>query len=181
MSLRRRSISFLTVVLLASCQIEDEPFGDEVTRGDLSLVDHAAWELLSEEDDIFQDEANFAQCPSNGFGVEDGFFEVNTDICRYATFRQYALEKIHADETIRFVLWHSPLSSPEPATGHVAISIDEQLYWEKNLEIPGDAAVYDETFELTQAVDKGAPIYLHIHNHGNNSYRLGFIEKQEAR
>lgn len=162
-----------------ACLHEGETPQDVLSSGALSLIDHAAWELVSEEDDVFDDRNESANCSTTGFGVEDGFFEVNTDVCQYATFRQGLLEPVHINETIRFVLWHSPLSSPEQATGHLALSIDGDVLWESNFPVPGPAVVYDDSFELVEAVEEGTPIYFHVHNHGNNSYRLGLIEKQE--
>ena len=127
-------------------------------------------------EDPFADRPENPACPASGYAVEDGFFEVETDACEYATFVQPAKLAVSAEQQVRLNFWHSPLSNPEPAQAHVALQLGDQLLWEKTIAIPNDAKVYDEYLTLEKAIEAGELVYFHLHNHGNNAWRLGTIE-----
>lgn len=168
----RCSHLLLATGLLLACEPElASPTSDEV-----ALIDADQWILADAQEDPFSDRPEVTECPSSGFGIEDGFFEVETDVCHYATFVQPSLLSVTTDVQLRLNFWHSPLSNPEPAQAHIAFQTKGQLLWEKEIAIPHGAIVYDETFSLNEAITKGDAIYFHLHNHGNNAWRLGTLE-----
>ena len=158
--------------LLMGCGPELTPPSSEAA----SMVDADAWTVCTAQEDPFSDRPQNPECPSSGYAVEDGFFEIETDVCHYGTFVQPSKLAVGSEQKIRFNFWHSPLSNPEPAQAHVALQIGDQLLWEKTIPIPNDANVVDEQLQLKSSIDEGDPIYFHLHNHGNNAWRLGTIE-----
>ncbi len=142
-----------------------------------TLVNHDLWEPADAEHDSFADRPDTVNCPPSGYGVEDGFFEVTTDACDYATFKQLALIGATTTDQLRLIFWHSPLSAPEPAEAHVAVGVNGQVLWERYISIPNDAIVYDETISILEDFDKGDSLHYHLHNHGSNSWRLGSLER----
>ena len=158
--------------LLGACEPElTAPTSDAV-----ALINAEQWALVDTESDPFGDRPEAPECPSSGYGIEDGFFEVETDVCHYGTFSQASLLSVSKEASLRLNFWHSPLSNPEPAQAHIAFQVNDQLLWEKTIDIPNDAAVYDETISLNEAITEGDAIYFHLHNHGNNAWRLGTLE-----
>ena len=132
----------------------------------------------SSDDPFFPEEdvnANY-DCPDSAYGVEGNVFEVETGECSYATFTQPSKLRVKADQPIEFLVWHLNLWAPEAATAHVAIRIGDEMLWETNVGIPGAADVYSETPSLSSDVEAGTPMYIHLHNHGVNSWRFGDIE-----
>ncbi len=168
----RALLFLLTLGLLIACEPElTAPTSDSVT-----LIDAELWRLMDAAEDPFDDRPQDPSCPATGFGVEDGFFEVETDVCHYATFTQPSLRSVSKETMLRLNFWHSPLSNPEPAQAHIVFQVNGQVLWEKTIAIPNDAAVYDETISLNEDITEGDAIYFHLHNHGNNSWRLGMLE-----
>ncbi len=162
----------LGLLLWVGCGPELTPPSSNAT----SLVDADAWVLCAAQEDPFVDRPQNPECPSSGYAVEDGFFEIETDVCHYGTFVQPSKLAVDVEQTIRLNFWHSPLSNPEPAQAHVALQVGGELLWEKTIPIPNDANVVDEQLQLQTAIEEGTPIYFHLHNHGNNAWRLGTIE-----
>jgi hypothetical protein len=52
------------------------------------------------------------------------------------------------------------------AVVHLALLLNETILWERNIIIPADGNVLDVSVELPQAVNKGNPVRLRLHNHG---------------
>jgi hypothetical protein len=171
----RFQVTLVATGLIIACGPSSEP--SAVTDQPEALVDHELWEPVGAEDDYFEDRPDLVDCPQSGYGVEDGFFEVTTDACDYGTFEQPVLIGATRAEKIRLLFWHSPLSASEPAEAHVALGINGQVLWEQYISIPNDAIVYDETISVLEDFEKGDSLHYHLHNHGNNSWRLGLIEK----
>src|SRR5690606_39377829 len=68
--------------------------------------------------------------------------------------------------------WWQTLASVDPAEGHLAIYVDDQLLWEEHVPIPGEAAARDLNFESPLAAPAGATLTLHLHNHGYNTWHF---------
>lgn len=146
------------------------------TSDSVALIDAEKWRLVDAAEDPFDDRPQTPVCPSTGFGIEDVFFEVETDVCHYATFKQPSLLEVAQNQQLRLNFWHSPLSSPQPAQAHIAFQINDQILWEKTIEIPNGAAVFEEIITLNEDIHKDDNVFFHLHNHGNNSWRLGTLE-----
>lgn len=141
-------------------------------EGNASLIDLGAFEKTSPANDPFDDRPADIACEF-GFGLEDGFFEFESDLCRYGAFSQPALAPIRVGDTIDFLLLHENLVSSEPdAQAHVAIAFGEDIVYEALIDIPAEANFLDEQWVSTLDVPEGTPVHFHLHNHGINSYRL---------
>ncbi|MBK8233954.1 MAG: hypothetical protein IPK74_00220 [Deltaproteobacteria bacterium] len=71
-----------------------------------------------------------------GFDDEIGLFEVDTGACNYGVFTQPSVAAIDAGDTVTFVLTHDDLLAPEPAVGHVLFTIDGEVAFDLEIEIP---------------------------------------------
>ena len=141
-------------------------------EGTAALIDLGAFEKTSAANDPFEDRPADIACEF-GFGLEDGFFEFESDLCRYGAFSQPALAPIRAGDTIDFLLLHENLVSSEPGSqAHVAIAFGENIVYEALIDIPAEANFLDEQWVSTLDVPEGTPVHFHLHNHGINSYRL---------
>ena len=70
----------LWLALAACADKADQPAPEWV-----SLVDPAAWTLIPDESDPFDDKPEGAQCLASGYSALEGFFEVDTGVCAYGT------------------------------------------------------------------------------------------------
>ncbi len=141
-------------------------------QGTAELIDLAAFELTPVELDPYTDRPDDDTCEF-GFGLEDGLFEIETDLCHYGSFSQPLLAPIRAGDTVEFVLVHDALYSEDPdAVAHISIALGQDIVWEQALAIPTPPWFLRPRW--TSSVDKpeGTPLHLHLHNHGVNSYRI---------
>ena len=142
------------------------------------IIDHAMWVPVPAEDDPFEDRPeDTAECPSgDGFRVFEDSFEIDTDFCLYMTASQPSLLAFEAGSLVQVAFWHLTLFPPEinveAAEAHLAVRIADKVVWEKTVPIPSPDAFFDEQVPIDFDVEVGTPIYLHVHNHGPNSYRL---------
>jgi len=140
------------------------------------VVDHSRWVLVedSEQDPLYDIDDDEASCPISSFGAEGTIFEIETGTCNYATFTQSTTAVIRAGDRLEFLLWHLNLWDELPGEAHVAIQIGDWLMWENYIDIPADAEVYDGTIEVPSDIPTTSA-YLHLHNHGVNSWRFADI------
>jgi hypothetical protein len=112
-----------------------------------------------------------------GGGEEFGALELSTATCNYASLEQTLTESIALGDPLHIELWWSGLFAPEPATAHLALLVDTTLLWEMEVEIPGPADARSIDFDSPIAADAGATLTFHLHNHGQNSWTLGALER----
>lgn len=167
----RSSCSLALVSLLAGC-------GAPAPRQEAPLVDVS--ELALAEEDPFADGPPDAACDEAGFAYEGAVFEVDTTLCRYATFTAPSLADVRAGERVRLIAWHLPLTAPADSQAHLALRLGELTLWEEHIAIPSDERFYREVAVLDEDVPAGAPLYFHVHNHGDNSYRLLEVVREAA-
>ena len=147
----------------------------ESLEGSASLIDLAAFEKSYPDEDPFEDRPADVQCEF-GFGLEDGFFEVETDLCHYGGFVQPSLAPIREGDTIDFLLLHENLVSSDPAAEvHLALAFGSEVVFETVIQIPTEANFVAEAWVSGSDVPAGTPIHLHLHNHGINSYRVSAL------
>ena len=145
------------------------------------LIALNAFELLSGEDDPFADHRPQGEpCSSGGWGIEAGVFEVETDICTYATFTQPLLRDVPSGEELRVTLWHLGLFADPPAEGHVLLAVNDLVLFEIRPSIPASAEIWDEIVVPDDNLLQGEPLLFHLHNHGANSWRLGDVTGVKA-
>ena len=149
----------------------------------LTLLDHQAWTALDAELDPLADHRpDPIECSIAGWYVENDKLEVDTFACNYVALTQPLLEDVEVGDTLALGLYHFDLLAPEPAVAHVAILIDGTIVWQREIEIPGGqmpgpAQVYDETFASPIAAPAGAPLVLHLHNHGQNTWTFDSLTR----
>ena len=115
-------------------------------------------------------------CPGAAWGPEGGGFEVETGVCDYAAFAQPLDVDVAKGVWLDIRVWHDTLDAAEPATGHVAVLLGEQLVWERTVAIPGGSAEIGDIVELLAPVPDDARLQIHLHNHGYNSWRFVRID-----
>lgn len=140
----------------------------------LALVDHALWRRAAPEDDPFSAEPEVAASPCDdaGFRVEAPVLEVSTAACDHITLTQPSLAPVRSGDLVHAVAWHVLLSAPEPAEGHMAIALGDDVIWEYRVDIPADEAILKPYVEVNEAFDAGTPVRFHVHNHGDNEWKL---------
>ena len=146
---------------------------------DASLVDVNQWvEQSVMEDSLAAHRPETVECPGNSWYNEDGALEVETGYCNYLSLAQPSLVDIAAGDTLHLVLWHGDLVFDEPASAHVAVSIDGQLAWEAAVDIPAEAGIFDARVELPFDAPAGSKVEYHLHNHGFNTWTLLELERE---
>lgn len=155
--------------LLAACAA-----APDVPTEPVRLLDPLSWALAS-ADDPFDDRPAAPSCGGAGYGAEGSVFEVHTGECPYGTFVQAAGQALAAGTTVRIDAWHMDLTADAPAAGHFALRLGGAVA-EMRPEIPGPATAY--TLQLTTVVPVGPDddVFLHVHNHGSNSWYLGEVQ-----
>jgi len=154
------------------CPSEPEPVPAEPA----DLFTAEGWARVTDESvDLFADmRPDDAVCDDAGWFV-DPFrrtFEVETDLCNYITAGQDTLVAIAPGDTVTVYGIHDVLTADAPAQGYLGLALDGQLVWELSVDIPADAADFEETFTLDHAVPVGTEAQFHVHNHGPNTWEL---------
>jgi hypothetical protein len=146
------------------------------------LTDPSRWTEVAPEDDPYDDRPEGAGCEPFGWYLEGSVVEVQTDVCRYVTLTQGILRPVEAGETVLVDVWNLGLWADARARGHVSVQLGdarpeepplEEARWEAFPLIPSPAQQWDAALVAPAALPAGTPIYLHVHNHGANSWRFG--------
>ena len=141
-----------------------------------SLIDHTAWGPVTV--DPFPDAPEPLDCTAKAFIVEQGTMEVDTTNCSYVALQQPSLVAVGAGESIHLVFWYLDLFATEAGDAHMGIAVGDTVVWEHTTSIPAQARVFDTVLTAPADLAAGAPVVLHIHNHGYNSYRLLALTRQ---
>jgi xanthosine utilization system XapX-like protein len=141
-----------------------------------SLIDHAQWQVLAADADPLADHRpELVDCGLAGWKqeIETSSLEVDTNFCNYLAIAQPSLLALEQGQLVEVIFYHFDLVAPAPPTSaHVAILIDGQMLWEQEIAIPGDADFFVEEFASPISAELGSQVVLHVHNHGQNTYRL---------
>lgn len=124
------------------------------------------------EDPLADHRPEAVDCSASGWRYEGGGIEIDTGACNYLSLSQPLAVDLAAGETIRIAAWWQSLASVEPAEGHLAVLIDDEVVWQERVPIPGPADIRRSEVTMTTAVPAGAPVTLHLHNHGYNTWRF---------
>lgn len=159
---------FLQVMLMGSACTAPEP---------LALLEPAALAPVpAAQDPLADHRPDPVDCPEAAWGEEDGAFEVQTGVCNYAAFDQPLPARLLPGDEIALTVWHDQLDAAEPATGHVALLLGELLLWEAEVQIPAESDELQAVVPLEQELAEDAPLGLHLHNHGYNSWRFVAVD-----
>ncbi|MCA9651080.1 MAG: hypothetical protein H6712_34750 [Myxococcales bacterium] len=165
---------------LGACEDEPDPPPEDPIPVD--LIQYDRWTRVAEvERDVFGAERPAdAVCDEEGLLIEsfgpDPVFEIQTDLCNYATIEQPTLVELRSGDTVSLRLWYYDLTAPSPAEAHLALAIDGQVEWEQLVPVPAPATLLDEDLVIERELPAGVPLQFHVHNHGFNSYELISIE-----
>lgn len=145
------------------------------------LVANGLWEQVDEDVVFAGHRPDTVSCPPDGAREEAGSYEVQTDLCNYLAATQPALVEVRAGDTLVIDWTHSDLVSLEPAQAHLGIAIGKDPVWETTIALqPPPASVLASAYRTEAMVSEdapsGVPVYLHIHNHGANAWRVYGIE-----
>lgn len=117
-------------------------------------------------------------------------FSIQTNCCNYVTLGQRTTRDIRRGDQLTIRLWHYQLTGPSNAKSYLAVQINDRLAWEARLPFPcaggitgfvpngdcRDAATPAESDPYRFTADFDAPagsvVYLHVQNHGENSYNM---------
>ena len=142
------------------------------------LIDMYDWRLGDlTQDPLIEHQPEEIICPINSFRIESEQLEVETDLCNYAFLEFPLLQNISKGEMASLLLLHTGLWAEETATAHIALLINGDVFWEKEVPIPASAEFFFYEGEFPENAKKGDPVQLHVHNHGANDWRLGYFNK----
>ena len=116
-----------------------------------------------------------ASCPEAAWGPEEGVLEVDTGGCHYLAVEVPLPFVLRPGDALEGDLWHQLLDAPERAEGHAALLVDGEVVWEVTVAIPGLPEAYPIAWTADRRVEAGTPLGFHLHNHGDNSWRLGEV------
>lgn len=149
-----------------------------------TLVDLEAWEVVSEAEDPFTDRPADVICDPIGYKVEDFEgemgFGVETGPCPYLTARQPSLTAVSAGDGVHVRWVHEALTAPDPGEAHVAVTLDGTTIFEQRVPIPADEGELEDTWIAPSDVAEGAPVMIHLHNHGANTWGLLEVSLEPA-
>ena len=55
--------------------------------------------------------------------------------------------------------------------------IGDRVFWERTFAIPLASEVYPVPITVDWAAPEGTPVRIHLHNHGGNSWRVGYLKR----
>ena len=170
----------LAFALLIGCP-EAEPTVDAgpVDPGPGALIVHTAWQPTQAADDpLASHRPDEVRCPDWARPIEPPVQEIATDDCNYASLAQPSLRPLFAGERVAVEYWHLQLWAEEPAEAHVALHIGDWLVFEDQIAVPGSEAFYSRGAVVPHDIPAGTPVVFHLHNHGQNSWRLLSVERR---
>lgn len=135
------------------------------------LTDPSGWVEVAPADDPYDDRPAGAGCEPHGWVLEGELVEVQTDVCAYVTLRQPLRRGVRAGESVVVDAWNLGLWAEAPASAHASVQLGEER-WEARPRIPSPPGYWSARFEPRAPLPAGTPIYLHVHNHGANSWRF---------
>lgn len=94
------------------------------------------------------------------------------NVCNYLALSQPALQSLAPGDGLRIRLIHYDLVAQDPAEAHMAVLAQDVVLWEQRVAIPKPAAVIEVCIPMGQRIFAGTPIGFHLHNHGQNSWKL---------
>jgi hypothetical protein len=176
----------IACALLTACDPDAAPEsgatnGDDGSTADVDppsawapLSDPHAWEPLDADDDPFADErpTEILCAAEEGWRREAEGVEIDTGACNYLALHQPLPRALAAGEPLRISAWWQNLIATAPAEGHLAVAVDGVVLWEERVAIPGPADARDLVLTAPEDAPAGAPITLHLHNHGANTWRF---------
>ena len=138
----------------------------------ISLVEGDRWVIADPTIDPFIHHLGVDRiaCSRSSYGEEYSGVEVNTGRCDYITLTQNLPHQIKVGDHLQVIAWHNPLYIPKISEAHIALSLGTYTLWQKDIILPSDAQHWDEEFISPIHAEIDTPIFVHIRNHGNNTW-----------
>jgi hypothetical protein len=138
------------------------------------------WVLVDPEDDPWPGVPPEAEaCSRRALRVEVGTIELDTAVCDWITATAPARIDVRPGRALELLAWHAPLVAEDVAEATMGVRTEAGAVWEVEVPVPAASAFYDVQVTVPERVREGDPLYLHVHNHGNNSYRLAHLRTLE--
>lgn len=156
---------------LTACGDVDE----RSVRTQFPLIDHQGWTQVTAVGDPFSDREGTVDCGPGGVTLEASSVEIDTRVCNYFTGSHPTLDDVEEGDVIQTVVWHLVLTSSIAAQAHIAVMLDDAVVLERRIDVPTPEDVYETAWPAPRRFPAGTPVYLHVHNHGFNTYNLGRV------
>ena len=141
------------------------------------IVNWAEWQFAKTDDDPFSEhQPDTIDCSPAAMQMEGEQLEIQTDFCNYAFLKWEANQPVDTDTTLAFLMLHSGLWAPEAALAHAALLHEKNILWEEQFPIPSSGDFFYSEITLEQPISQGDLIRLHLHNHGPNDWKLGYLK-----
>lgn len=129
--------------------------------------------IPAEDDPLSAHRPETVQCSNlSGWYREEQSLEVDTGECNYLAIAQPAALAAERGDELVIEFSHFDLTSAEPAQAHVAFLAGSEVLWEATWDIPREASVEELVVPLPVDIEKGTPVGIHLHNHGQNSWQF---------
>lgn len=131
------------------------------------------WALVEPEKDPIPGRPTHAgACEHGAFRLETDVLELDTGVCPWITVAAPAQRPLAAGTTLTIALLHDNLISNTSALSTFIIGTATTTLYERTVPIPRPAQFVEGAITLTEPVPEGALIYVHVRNHGANTYTL---------
>lgn len=118
------------------------------------------------------------QCDPAGVLAEDDTLEVQTGDCNYVNAVQPMLAAVAEGDWLELLMYHSSLVSPDgPGAAHFSLWVGDNSFWDHAIAIPAAGEVYAIQMQSTWSAPAEAPVTVHLHNHGANSWRVAYFRR----
>ena len=162
--------------VLTSCVNSAEDTGAQVEQP-TQIVNWGDWKFADlETDPLRTHQPESIDCSPNAMQMEGEQLEIRTDFCNYAFLDFQANQDVSVDTTLAFLLLHTGLWAPEAATAHFALFHENAMLWESEFPIPSSSDFFYSELPLATEIEKGDTIRIHLHNHGPNDWKLGYLK-----
>ena len=151
--------------------------GAASTEGvEVDLLDHQAWvETAAADDPEPSHRPDEVLCGIAGWYPEADLLEVDTRFCNYAALEQPLAEPLRAGDTLSLAFHHFDLTAPEPSEGHLMLFVGQEPLFEYRVPIPAPGDRREVALTVAEDAPAGTPLYLHLHNHGQNNWRVEWL------
>lgn len=107
-----------------------------------------------------------------GWYLEGDALEIDTGACNYLALGAAAQVAVPKGAPISTTISHYDLTSDLPASAHIALLLNDAVLWQETIAVPTSAGVLELNVPAPVAVEIGDVVSLHLHNHGQNSYKF---------
>lgn len=166
----RAGVLAAAVALTASASCDAEGAADPVVL----VLSPDRW-TLERDHQAWPRPEGVAECDDLGFGPEQAYFEVGTDLCPWGTWTQETEVSLDVGDALIFDFHHLDLWAADPAEAVVEFGIGDTTVWSMRKPIPAEAAFESVEITVQEPPADDGRAWLHVHNHGDNSYRLGVV------